>query len=301
MAWRVVRLSRPFFLLGGFVLFGLGAAVARVSGAHIDPILYLQGQALVSTVQLTIHYSNEYFDAAGDARNARRTPFSGGSGMLAGEGLPRAAGAWGAAIAAVVAIAVALRMALDGRTPAWAWLLAGLALLGGWFYSAPPLRLMARGVGELAATTVVAFLAPAFACVLQTSRFPAVLLWATFPLMVLHLAMLLTLELPDRESDESDGKATLAVRLGSARVLRLHLSLIVAGLAGLALGLVRGWVPVSVWTVAGIAAAALAQARLMRGSLRTGDGWAYATGAGVALFALTAAAEAVGFLSAGHA
>jgi 1,4-dihydroxy-2-naphthoate octaprenyltransferase len=91
ISWKhlvgLVRLSRPHFLLGGFLLFGLGASIATYLGHPIRINLYLIGQLLVTSIQLTTQYLNEYFDGPADAHNANRTLMSGGSGMLGENGL----------------------------------------------------------------------------------------------------------------------------------------------------------------------------------------------------------------------
>ena len=60
--WAFARLGRPVFLLGGFVLYGLGAAWARRGGGAMDGVSYLWGQATITAAQLMTHYANDYFD-----------------------------------------------------------------------------------------------------------------------------------------------------------------------------------------------------------------------------------------------
>src|SRR5262245_35111157 len=76
--WSFVRLGRPKFLVGGFVLYGLGAAVARQRGggaAAIDVGAYLLGQGAITAFQLMTHYANDYFDLAADRANTTPTRF----------------------------------------------------------------------------------------------------------------------------------------------------------------------------------------------------------------------------------
>jgi len=61
-----IRLGRPIFLGGGFMLFGLGAVMAWYSGARMNLATLLGGQIAVTAIQLMTHYSNEYFDLAAD-------------------------------------------------------------------------------------------------------------------------------------------------------------------------------------------------------------------------------------------
>lgn len=73
-----IRLSRPHFLLGGALMFGLGAAIA----GRLDVRGYVLGQTMVTAGQVTAHYVNEYADVEADRGVEHRTWFSGGSGVL---------------------------------------------------------------------------------------------------------------------------------------------------------------------------------------------------------------------------
>ena len=110
-AWRdfrlFVRLTRPHFLLGGVLLYGLGAAIAHYQGYSIDPGLYFLGQLLVTLLQLMTHYLNEYHDAAGDQQNQSRTLLSGGSGVIGPGGLPAKVALYSAVISAGLAATIA--------------------------------------------------------------------------------------------------------------------------------------------------------------------------------------------------
>jgi len=111
-AWAIAgalwRLGRYRSLAGGFVLYGLGAALARTGGG-IDLGAYMLGQGVITCTQLMTHYGNDYFDRGSDGANLTRTNWSGGSGVLQ-QGLvrPRLARniAIGFGVAAVALVAV---------------------------------------------------------------------------------------------------------------------------------------------------------------------------------------------------
>ncbi len=94
---------------------------------------------------------------------------------------------------------------------------AGLAIGAlAWAYSAPPLRLLARGLGELDTVAVVALLVPlagyaTFAHALGTHA-----LLATIPGAFAMFAMMLAVEIPDVAVDKASGKRNLVVRWGVA-------------------------------------------------------------------------------------
>lgn len=230
-----IQLSRPLFLLGGALVYALGAGIARYLGIRIDWGLYLLGQAIVTSLQLSAHYLNEYFDAPADRGNKNRTLFSGGSGAIGPGKLTRNT----ALIAAVTTLTVlaSLIVLLLDRAPVTPLLLLLLVVsfLGAFFYSTPPVNLSRSGYGELTTSILVANLVPTFAFLLQHESFHRLLAMSTFPLTALHLAMMLAFELPDYATDLKYEKLNLLVRLGWQRAMNLHNLLILTAFLLLAL------------------------------------------------------------------
>jgi 1,4-dihydroxy-2-naphthoate octaprenyltransferase len=231
----LVRLSRPWFLLGGVLVYALGVGIANYLGAQIDGQIYLLGQAWVTLTQLSGQYLNEYFDAREDEDNSNRTPFSGGSGALGAGGLPRRMALIAAAgCLAVVASLTVLIMRSAQASPGLNLIMI-LGFFGALLYSLPPIRLAASGYGELTTSILVANLIPAFAFLLQWGDFHRLLAMSTFPLTFLHLAMMLAFELPDYAADLKHEKRNLMVRLGWERGMALHNILILISYLLLAL------------------------------------------------------------------
>jgi 1,4-dihydroxy-2-naphthoate octaprenyltransferase len=220
-----VKLGRPLFLGGGFALYGLGAALAVYAGARMDWRRYAWGQLAVTAIQLMTHYANDYFDLAADRANRTPTRWSGGSRVLADGVLPPGV-ALGAAVAlALVGLGVAARFA-TGPFPASAAPHVVLMLALSWFYSAPPLRLCARGLGELTTALVVTLLVPWLAFVLQRGAIARSLPLAVISPCVFQFAMLLAIEFPDAAGDAATGKRTLVVRWGGPWAARAYVALI---------------------------------------------------------------------------
>ena len=287
-----VKLTRPIFLLGGALLHGLGIVIAASQGVPIHVGRLLLGQWLVTAIQLTAHYSNEYYDVEVDRLVTRqRTLFSGGSGVLAsGELSPQTAliAARLCALNALVIIAITLTV-----EPV-VGVIGIVALLGSWFYSWPPLSLMGSGWGELTTSLIVALLTPLTGFILQASRFDPGIVVVCLPLVLIHWAMMITFEFPDFEADRALGKKTLAVRLGRERAAWLHNALLIFAFA-LITGLALHWqaarfvwlaLPLGVWQFAGV----LWRAR---------RGWSrlqLLTSSAVALLALTTVLWMMGFV-----
>lgn len=229
-----VRLGRPLFLGGGFVLYALGVVIAAAMGHPVDARRYLLGQAAVTAFQWMTHYANDYFDYDADVANQTPTAWSGGSRVLANGELPRRV-ALIAALVLLVLGAGASALVVREQRAALPTLLAMVAL--SWAYSAPPLRLCARGLGEVTTALVVTGLVPFLAFSLQAPDLAGVdtLVLAIVPLALLQVAMLLAIELPDAASDEATGKRTLVVRWGTDRAAQIYV--LVTTLAYLAIPL----------------------------------------------------------------
>ena len=233
----LIRLARPVFLLGAALVYALGVGIARYLGTTIDWNTYILGQAWVTLVQLSTHFLNEYYDAQADAENPNRTPFSGGSGMLGrGEGrLPRRTALLAGMTSLAFAASVTVVLIAEARLSPVAVLIMILTFLGAFFYSTPPISLESSGYGELTTSILVAFLVPAFGFVLQAGDLHRLVAMSTFSLVFLHLAMLISFELPDYGTDLKYDKRTLLVRMGWQNGMTLHNILIVVAFLLIAL------------------------------------------------------------------
>src|SRR5262245_43455275 len=102
-----IKLGRPKFLVGGFVLYGLGAALAVAAGAPLDVGLFAWGQLVVTAAQLMTHYANDFFDLEADRANRTPTAWSGGSRVLPDGLLPPRVALWAARALAAIALGAA--------------------------------------------------------------------------------------------------------------------------------------------------------------------------------------------------
>lgn len=221
-------MSRPFFLAGTVPLYLVGtlAAVRDPRGLLLAP--FAVGLGLVLLVQLLTHYYNEYHDVETD-RTAAESTLTGGSGALATQAVsPSFARQLGRATIGLTVV-VAGTLALIVPAPLVPLGVLGLAMLFGWAYSSPPLRLVARGLGEVTVVLMAGIFVPAFAYYLQAGTLGADLRPVLATLVPLTFAMNVSTTLPDRAGDRRTGKRTLAVRLGARRVADLGLLAFLAG------------------------------------------------------------------------
>lgn len=225
-----IRLARPLFLAGGFVMHALGVMVALHQGANLDGWAFLWGQLTITATQLMTHFANEYYDLDADLANATPTFLTGGSRVLpAGELSPHVALITAETMAGVALVSGAVLVVTVQPTWLTFWLLVTVLVLS-WEYSAPPLRLHSRGVDALTVAVVVTGLTPLLGYYLQTGRLDALILLTVFPLCCLQMASMLTVAFPDAASDAAVGKNTLVVRLGDGAA-RLHNGLLAAAYA----------------------------------------------------------------------
>jgi 1,4-dihydroxy-2-naphthoate octaprenyltransferase len=286
-----IKLGRPLFLGGGFVMYGLGAALAVYAGAHLDWVRYAWGQLAVTSIQLMTHYSNDYFDVAADRANKTPTRWSGGSRVLVDGTLPPAAALTAALVLTAVALVAVVHFATGPFPPAIVPHVL-LMLVLAWAYSAPPLRLCARGLGELTTAVVVTLLVPWLGFLLQAGRVGRMLPLAVIPACVFQFAMLLAIEFPDAAGDAATGKRTLVVRLGGAWAARLYVAIISAAYLTLPLWVSYGLPPriaIAVSTTSPIAAWQVI--RVAGGAWREPDRWESIAFWSVALLVTTAVAQ----------
>lgn len=231
--------TRPAFLsvtLAG-ALIGLGTAHA--SGYSIDLLKATLTVLFALVAHAGANVVNDYYDAlnGSDAHNTRRLfPFTGGSrfiqnGVLSIQQTRR----FGVALLAAV-IPAGLWLSAQSA-PGLLWIGAA-GLLIAWCYSAPPLQLMSRGLGEFAivAGWLMVVLGTDF---VQRGAFSALPLLAGMPFALLVAAILYINQFPDRVADAAAGKRTVVVRLGP-QTARWGYILII-GSAYLWMACVVGW------------------------------------------------------------
>ena len=139
-AW--LALFRLPFHTVGVLPFVLGMVLAwRLEGAFRWDVC-LWGTLGVVCVMLATYCAGEYWDTVEDTLAARlgRSRFAGGSGVIQGGLLPRSAALWASLASLVLAVGVALVLQVGYRTGPWTIPFAVLALVGGFFYSARPVR-----------------------------------------------------------------------------------------------------------------------------------------------------------------
>jgi len=245
MASLVLRTTRLPFLSATIVPVLLGILIAARHGAFdlLTAVLTVIG---ASFVQLAINVSNDVFDTAQGADDANVTPtkFSGGSRVIQ-YGLVsfrRMAGL--ATIFYLAAAVIGLLLLVLRGSPA----LLAIGVVGfivGLGYTAPPLKFVYRGLGEIAVALGFGPLMLLGAYVVQTR---GVLTWepvvASLPIALLVALILYVNEIPDRRGDARAGKRTLPVRLSKSTVIAGYRLAALAAYAIVIVGVLAGLLPI---------------------------------------------------------
>lgn len=230
---RYFLATRPAFLTVTAVGVLLGWAHVLSSGLHLAWLPALLTLCFALIAHAGVNVLNDYYDHVSgcDAQNRERIfPFTGGSRFIQNGVLtPRTTAIFGTLLLLAV-IPPGLWLALHSG-PDLLWIgAAGLAV--GWAYSAPPLKLASRGLGELA-------IAAAWWLVVVGSDFVQRGSIAVAPLAAgigygLMVANLLYInQFPDATADACAGKLTQVARLGRQRARIGYL--LIAALASLSL------------------------------------------------------------------
>jgi 1,4-dihydroxy-2-naphthoate polyprenyltransferase len=262
--WLALRTTRLPFLSATAVPVLLGIAVAASHGAFTwwTALLTLIGGSLA---HLAINVTNDIFDTLSGADDANTTPtqFSGGSRVAVYDLVTIRGLSWLAL--ALFGAAAAIGLLLVAVTQSMTLLWIGIAgILVGVAYTAPPLKLVYRGLGEVAVAIGFGPIMLLGAYVVQTGE----LAWEPFVLSlvpgILIALILYVNEIPDRRSDAEAGKRTLPVRLAPETVRTGYLVVAIVAFALVVGGVVGGLFP---WPTL-IALAALPLAFRVHGGLK---------------------------------
>lgn len=233
-AWReMLRLARPWMLLGTILFYAIGVGIAHFLGRPIDLAIYLLGQACVLLLALSSAYLSEYFSML-----EYPVPKRSSNGAPHAEEFLRLRNALiqAAAVAMTVGAVLTVMLFIRGAGNPSVIIFLGAAFLLAFFYAVPPVSLARRGYGELATALFLTAIIPAIAYALQTGETHRLLILLTFPLTALYIAMVLATELESYYADIKEGRNTLMVSVGWQRGMSLHnimvlLSYLLVGLA----------------------------------------------------------------------
>jgi len=224
------------FLLTSFMPTALGTALAWRAGVGPDWPLFGLPLLAVWCFHAGTNLTTDYYDhlSGADDINEIRTPFSGGTRVIQEGLLPprqiRNAGYLSFAIGWMLFAMLAF------LTTGWIIALAVFGFLSGWLYTARPIWLAYRGLGELMIGLNFGPAVVLTAYLVQTGRPALPPLWAGLVMGCWTAAIITINQLPDYEADKQTGKRNLVARYGKRFGLRLWASLLYLSLSFLIAG-----------------------------------------------------------------
>ena len=220
----LLRLGRFRILPGGFLAYVLGAAMGYAQAGAMDWPRALRALVLTLIANLSAHYADEYADVDTDSLT-RRTWFSGGSGVLPSHVVPPSWALGMAWLCVGLVFVLGAWWITAGALPVACGWIVGIGMLGGWFYSMPPLAFERRGLGELVNATIGSFLMPLMGYSAQAGAPSLRAVWSLLPIFWIVMFSLLAVHWADRAADQAVGKRSLAVLAGQ-RARPLHIVLL---------------------------------------------------------------------------
>jgi 1,4-dihydroxy-2-naphthoate octaprenyltransferase len=239
--WLFLRATRLPFLSATIIPVMLGVAIAAYQGEWhwIPAVLTL---IAASFIHLGLNVANDVFDttSGADEANVNPTQFSGGSRVILYGLLSLRQMALMAAGFYAAGLGIGLFLAI------WRdfWPIFTIGVIGLFVslaYTAPPFRLVHRGVGEVMVGLGFGPIVTLGAYWVQTRGFHAPggsgweAIYASIPVAIFIALVLYVNEIPDRPGDAAAGKRTLPVRLSKEAVIALY-----AGAVAVAFGLILG-------------------------------------------------------------
>jgi 1,4-dihydroxy-2-naphthoate octaprenyltransferase len=237
--WLFLRATRLPFLTATFVPILLGIAIAAWTNGFNWwlALLTVIGGACI---HLGLNVANDVFDthSGADEANVNPTQFSGGSRVILYGLLSMRQMALLSAGFYAVGIGIGIGLA---AARGWDLLWVGVAgALISVFYTAPPLRLVHRGLGDICVFLGFGPIMVLGAYFVQAQQYDLEPLLASIPVGILIALILYVNEVPDRPADAAAGKRTLPVRLSREAVVRVYALAVATTFALIALFAVAG-------------------------------------------------------------
>ncbi len=217
---NILKLGRFFFVMGGFFLFSVGALFAVLTGAELEINKFLLGYLILFLGHLSVSYSNDYFDFEAD-KLGEKTTVSGGSGILQMDPSLRQSSKLIAISLIFISILLGFIFTVNYN---YHLIFLGYVIFGnllGWFYTAPPIRLSYRGLGEISTMIAIGFVVPGMGYYVMKGLIDTNYLLFTIPLLMYGIYFILSVEIPDMETDALSGKKSFVTKNGRKLSLKI--------------------------------------------------------------------------------
>ena len=214
---------RPKFLSASAAPVLVGSTLAYAVTGTFQPALFTLALMAIIAIHAGANMANDYFDhlSGNDRANQNPTPFSGGSRYIQ-QGIISPKTMLLAALASLI-IGSAICIVIVLLTKSIFILILGLiGLLGGFFYTAPPIRLGYRSIGEAVIALLFGLLPVYASYYLQTFALDTTPLLPACIVGILIFLVILINEFPDLTADAAVNKKTLVVHFGITAAIRVY-------------------------------------------------------------------------------
>ena len=236
--------ARADFLTASIVPVLLGSALAWRDSGLFDPLRFVLCILGITFIHAGANLMNDYWDhrSGADWQNDPATDMSGGSRFIqTGKFTPRRVLRL-SVLCYVIGAAAGIR--LNGISPGNTVLYLGLfGVSTSYFYTASPLRLGYRGMGEVIVGLNFGPLSLLGSYFVQRREMSSGAIWISLPIMLLIMAVLVANEFLDFEADRRSCKGTMVVRLGRYRSLFMYSALLILPYVAVLIGILAGGVP----------------------------------------------------------
>lgn len=212
----LLALSRPPFHTVGVLPFLLGTILAYYQEGVFSWAIVIWGTIGVVLIMLATYYAGEYWDFREDELSARAYPskFAGGSRVIQQGILSRNFARNASIICLLLALGVGVVLQFVYRTGPFTLVLGIVGIIGGFFYSARPVRWVSTGFGEIWIAFCYGWLPIGAAFYLQTGFISWLAHWMAIPVGLSIFNVILLNEFPDYEADRKAEKKNILVRFG---------------------------------------------------------------------------------------
>jgi 1,4-dihydroxy-2-naphthoate octaprenyltransferase len=210
-----LKASRPMFLIASALAVLLGSSMGYSGAMRFDAFAFSLALFSVMCVHAGINVLNDVYDELNgtDRLNHERIfPFTGGSRAIQNGTLDlNQMRRWGILLLAISSMAGLVLLYLKGPF-VLVFGVAGIAI--GYVYSAPPIALASRALGEFAVALGFGVIIVTGAAWLQYGKIDAITWLVSIAVGLWASNILLINEVPDATADRAAGKRTLVVRSG---------------------------------------------------------------------------------------
>lgn len=206
----------------------MGYLLALRTAVEFNLTQFSLGYLILGTAHLSVSFSNDYFDRHSD-KNSVKTVFSGGSKVLIEHPEMEPLALKFALFLLCSSITANAFFTIIYAYPFWFFVFGVLGGLMGWFYTAPPLKLAYRGLGEISTMLVVGILMPGMGYFVASGTIGPLFQSFILPLSCYGLFFIITVELPDFESDTTARKKNLVVKCGRTTGKRVSFAATIIG------------------------------------------------------------------------